>query len=131
MQKYTKNELMDIMRKQDRKKVSIKELLFILKDNVISTFLDEIDLIQRKLRQLEERIELLEIKYEKKKIEEKMFFRRIPKNEAKSLIKEYISKNPGCLTSEIIEDLRLAPELVIKILQELEREGEIEARKIE
>lgn len=41
-------------------------------------------------------------------------------NEAKTKIEEYINKHPGARTSKIIDSLRINPEQVVKILNELE-----------
>jgi len=60
------------------------------------------------------------------KEEEMIELRQIPKEQAKELIYEYIKKNPGCWTSDIIIDLQLDPDLVLKVLEELKNEGKIE-----
>ncbi|RLE55731.1 MAG: hypothetical protein DRJ30_03385 [Candidatus Methanomethylicota archaeon] len=93
--------------------------------------LNEIALLRNELNLLKEKVEELEGKYKNIIMEEIAFFKRISKDEAKNLIKEYIHQHPGCLTSEIIEKLELDPELVNEVLIELEREGEIEARNPE
>jgi len=36
-------------------------------------------------------------------------FRIIPENEAKEVIEGYVREHPGCITSEIIENLKLDP----------------------
>lgn len=48
--------------------------------------------------------------------------RSIPKKKAKALIKAYIDEHQGCRTGDIIYDLRLDPDLVLKILKGLEKE---------
>jgi len=107
----------------------------ILGEALLFRYLEEIKYLQQQLIYLQ--TELLEIKRElDKKIkileerttsteEEEIKFRKIPEEEAKELVKKYISENPGCLTSEIIEELQLDPLLVAKVLKQLE-EGVIE-----
>jgi len=62
--------------------------------------------------------------------EEVIELRSISKEEAKAEIKEYVFKHPGCLTSKIVEDLKLDPVLVVEILEELKREGALEGKEI-
>jgi predicted transcriptional regulator len=49
--------------------------------------------------------------------------RVIPKSEAKKVIKKYIREHPGCITSEVIENLNLDPALAVQALNLLEEEG--------
>ena len=51
--------------------------------------------------------------------------------EAKDQIYRYIKKHPGCRTSDIIIDLSLDPDLVLKALSQLRREDRVEARDVE
>lgn len=51
--------------------------------------------------------------------------RKVPKDEAKATIKNYVLTHPGRLTSQIIEDLRFDPEIVMEALKELTEKGEI------
>lgn len=55
-------------------------------------------------------------------------FKEVSKEEAKAVIKDYVLRNPGCLTSQMIKDLRLNPEIVVEALKELTKEGEIKGR---
>lgn len=57
--------------------------------------------------------------------EEIIEFRKVSKEEARLMVKNYVINHPGCLTSEIIQDLKIDPELVVEILNELVNKGEI------
>lgn len=54
----------------------------------------------------------------------------MPRKEAERKIKEYIDEHPGCRTGDIIYDLRLDPDLVLDILHDFERKGEIRGKEI-
>ena len=57
--------------------------------------------------------------------------RVIPESEAKKVIKKYISEHPGCITSEIIENLELDPALAVQALNLLEEEGKVRGEEVE
>ena len=57
--------------------------------------------------------------------------RVIPENEAKKVIKKCIREHPGCITSEIIENLELDPALVVEALNLLEEEGKVRGEEVE
>ena len=54
----------------------------------------------------------------------------IDKEEAKRKIQQFINKNPGCRTSQIIEKLEIDPELAIRILKELKEEDSVLSKPI-
>ena len=56
--------------------------------------------------------------------------KKVPKKKAGQLIKEYVAKNPGCKTSDIIFDLKLHPDIVLPILRKLREEGALRSEKI-
>jgi len=49
----------------------------------------------------------------------------VPLEDAKKLVLRYVKEHPGCYTSDIILDLKLDPDLVLKALEELEKDGKI------
>jgi predicted transcriptional regulator len=57
--------------------------------------------------------------------------RRIDKADARKKIQHYINKNPGCLTSEIIEGLLIEPGLAMQTLEELKRDDLVLSKDIE
>ncbi|MCK4397409.1 MAG: hypothetical protein KAV25_00260 [Methanophagales archaeon] len=57
--------------------------------------------------------------------------RVIPESEAKKVIKKYIREHPGCITSEIIENLELDPALAVEALNLLEEEGKVRGEEVE
>jgi hypothetical protein len=58
-------------------------------------------------------------------------FRIIPESEAKGVIEGYVRAHPGCITSEIIENLKLDPALVVEALNFLEDEGKVKGEEVE
>ena len=54
----------------------------------------------------------------------------IPEREAKEVIERYIHEYPGCTTSEIIENVKLDPSLVVAVLNLLEEEGKVKSEEI-
>ncbi|RLI77343.1 hypothetical protein DRP04_11555 [Archaeoglobales archaeon] len=83
-----------------------------------------------KLKEIEGRIERIEEMLREQE-EQSIEFKELPKEEALKLIREYVKSHPGCLTSEIIEELGLDPAIVIEVLKELEERGEVESREPE
>ena len=61
----------------------------------------------------------------------KVEFKIIPESEAKGVIEGYVRAHPGCITSEIIENLRLDPALVVEVLNSLEEEGKVKSEEVE
>ena len=58
-------------------------------------------------------------------------FKIIPESEAKGVIEEYVRAHTGCITGEIIENLRLDPALVVEVLNSLEEEGKVKSEEVE
>ncbi len=76
---------------------------------------DEINYLKKRI----ERLEGIE------SVEDIVKLEAIPKEEAKIRIKDYINQHQGCLTSDIIYDLGLDPDLVLNVLNELKEENKI------
>jgi hypothetical protein len=55
--------------------------------------------------------------------------KKVPLSKAKILIDEFIKKHPGTRTSDLILRLELDPDLVVKALSILRKEGKIEGKK--
>lgn len=70
---------------------------------------------------------------EREKLAEKgvLKLRKIPHEKAVALIKSYIDEHQGCRTSDIIYDLALDPDLVLKVLKKLEEKGKIRSEDFE
>jgi len=62
---------------------------------------------------------------------EEIVLKKIPFDQAKKLIYLYVRNHPGCLTSDIIADLELDPDLVLEVLSYLKHEGVIEGKPVE
>jgi ribosomal protein S25 len=52
------------------------------------------------------------------------------REEAKRKVHQFINKNPGCRTSQIIEKLGIDPELAVRILKELKEEDSVLSKPI-
>lgn len=57
-------------------------------------------------------------------------FEVIPRGKATTMIKEYVSNNPGCRTSEIISDLHLDLNLALDILRKLKKDGKLRSEEV-
>jgi hypothetical protein len=57
--------------------------------------------------------------------------KRMDRDEAKRQIHQFISKNPGSKTSQIIEKVGIDPELAVEILKELKAEDFVLSKPIE
>jgi Mn-dependent DtxR family transcriptional regulator len=57
--------------------------------------------------------------------------RRMRKGMAKQLIHEFITRNPGSMTSEIIERLRIDPVLAVQTLKELKQDDSVISKPLE
>jgi hypothetical protein len=72
----------------------------------------------------------LEEKGEKAK-REVFEFKNVPLEEATSMVEKYIEDHSGCLTSDIVFDLKLDLDLVLKSLRELEHEKKVKGEALE
>ena len=62
---------------------------------------------------------------------EEVRLKSVHKEVAQKMITEFINKNPGCKTSDMIIQLELEPTLVMETLKELERVGSVLSKPIE
>ena len=126
---YSKKEIQEIWNRVKPKRIEQEGLRI---DRIemelqrVNSWLDalkkEMDLVNARL----DKIESLE-RIEEEGLEELV---EIPEEEALAKIKDYVNNHPGCRTSEIIFDLRLDPDLVLKILKKLEERGKVRGEKI-
>ena len=56
--------------------------------------------------------------------------RKVPIEEAKRLIHQYLKEHPGSRTSDLIIELALEPDIVIETLSQLRNEGKVEGRDV-
>ena len=54
----------------------------------------------------------------------------VPRDRAIVVIKDYVKHHQGCKTSDVIFDLELNPSLVLSVLQELEKSGDVRGEDI-
>lgn len=73
------------------------------------------------INEIGERVSAIEARLDKMGVHEEgeIELVEIPEEEATSRIVEYIKENPGCRTSDIIFNLHLDPNLVLKVLKNL------------
>ena len=98
------------------------------------TLLDEFEKMRSELIMLRHEINMLrkEIRAsresdEKEEGEEGLVeLKTIPLAEAKSKVLEYVKKHPGCWTSDIVVNLGIDVDLVLKALEELKNEHKVE-----
>ncbi len=108
---------------------TLSTLSRIIKETLPSPAIERIwDLLREISKELKEiKEDLKELKEAVKPVaEEEIELHKIPKEEAKKKIFEYIKGHPGCLTGDIILNLGLDPDLVLEVLGELEREERVE-----
>jgi len=81
------------------------------------------------LNEIERRVTLIEKKLKKIEVpeEQEIEFVEVPEEQA---VLEYIRKNPGCRTSDIIFNLRLNPDFVMKVLKKLKDKQKIRGESI-
>ena len=85
------------------------------------------EIVENKLEEIVERKVKEILGIEEKEIELKV----IPREEAIKKIKSYIDEHPGCLTGDIIYDLGLDPDLVLSVLEDLQKKKLIRGIPIE
>jgi len=64
-------------------------------------------------------------------VEHEIELKEIPIEEAVNKVKEYVRAHPGCKTSDIVVALSIAPEIVVRALSILEKQGEVEGKDVE
>ena len=94
-----------------------------------STLYPELNMLKKELVTLKNRVEYLERQTNIDGGEIELI--TIQKKDASQLIQSYIDLHQGCLTSDIILDLKLDPDLVLEILQELEEKKSIRGKEVE
>ena len=57
--------------------------------------------------------------------------KKVSKKKVAQMIKEYVSINRGCKTSDIIFSLKLHPDIVMPILRRMQKNGKVRSEKIE
>jgi len=101
---------------------------------------EELTLVRRRLKILNERLNDLEeiypkgergIEKEEREIMEEIELRKIPVKDAEELIVEYVNNHPGSTTSDIFTALRLDPILVSEVLKNLAKDKKIRGYKYE
>lgn len=144
-QEFSKEELEQIWKKvkpssEELDKIEVKKQkieIFEIKQTIeakhVQKIFPEIDLLKERVRFLEDRLLMLENIVVENEQEEprEIELNVVPEHEAASLIDKYIEDHPGCLTGDIIFDLELDPDLVLRILNKLEEEKEIRGEQLD
>jgi hypothetical protein len=98
-------------------------------DKICGKPIDELESIKEQMTLLTQRLDKVEaVSATEEEIQE---LKLIPEDEAKEKISAFIDDNPGARTSDIICELGLDPKLTITVLQKLQQEKKITAKKIE
>ena len=105
----------------------------------INELYEEIGYVNQRINRLETRLKTLrktmmgkeESASSHEEIMHETEFHKIPLKDAKELVMEYIQSHPGSTTSDIFLTLNLEPELVLKALNELRKEGKIRGVPLE
>lgn len=129
--KPTEEEIEDVQ--NTRTKTEIMEIKQILSTKHKFEIFPAIDILNKQLSILQDRVERLESAVGTKEpiSEEGIELRMIPEKEAVELIKSYVDNHQGCLTSDIVFDLRLNPDLVLKALRILEKKERVRGDRVE
>jgi hypothetical protein len=118
--KYTKKELEDITKElRDEDKQRSQEILLRKIQSIIEQSVMPLD---HRMRNIERNLELL---VAKSQTSEELVFRSVGEEEAKREIENFVRKKPGSLTSDIVQELQIEPEIVIRILNQLNKEGKV------
>jgi hypothetical protein len=86
--------------------------------------------LKKEVQILNSRIKQLEIQGTAAVQTEILEIRNVSPADAKEEVRQYVKSNPGSLTSQIVENLRIDPRIVAAVLDELEQAGELEGRNV-
>ena len=92
----------------------------------LETMYSWLDALKKEVDSLRARLDKIE---SLERIEEEELV-EIPEKEALARIADYVNKHQGCRTSDIIFDLRLDPDLVLKVLKKLEGRGKVRGENV-
>lgn len=126
---YSKEELQKIWKKIQPKQIrKERERIDALEDDV-KRLESYVDIVIRQMDLINSRLDKIEGLKEEKVEELKLV--KIPEKKATKKISEYITKHPGCRTSDIIFDLHLDPDLVLTVVRKLQQKGKIKGKDID
>lgn len=126
---YSKEELQKIWERIKPKEIGKERLRIDALENDVKRVGSYLDILIRQIDSINSRLDKLE-GLEEKGVEE-LELVKVSEDEAMKQISEYIEKHPGCRTSDIIFDLHLDPDLVLKVLRRLEKKGKIKGKDVE
>lgn len=124
---YTKEELQKIWKRIQPKGAGKERLRIEIIEQDVKQLGSYLDIVVREIASINARLDRLEGLEEETEIE----LVKIPDEEAAERISDYVKKNPGSRTSDIIFDLGLDPDLVLRVLRRLTQNGKIKGKEIE
>jgi len=122
--KYSTEELQRIWNRVKPKRIEQESLRIDRIEMELKTTYSLLDALKKEMDLMKARLDKIESleRIEEEGVEELV---EIPEKEALARINDYVKNHPGCRTSEIIYNLRLDPDLVLRVLKKLEEEGKV------
>jgi hypothetical protein len=124
---YTKEELQKIWKRIQPKGAKKEQLRIEILEQEVKQLRSYLYIALTEIGSINARLDRLEGLEAETEIE----LAKIPDEEAAERISDYVKKNPGSHTSDIIFDLRLDPDVVLKVLKSLVQNGKIKGKEIE
>lgn len=126
---YSKEELQKIWKRIQPKEIGRERLRIDVLEEEVKRLGSYVDIIVRQIDTINSRIDKIEGL--KEEVEKEVELVKIPEEQAIKRVSEYIRKHPGGRTSDIIFDLHLDPDLVLKVLRKLEKKGKIKGKNVD
>lgn len=124
---YTKEELQKMWRRIKPTRIEQEGFRIDRIEMELKTVYSWLDALRKEMELINARLDKIE---SLERIEEEEELVKIPEEEALARIDDYVRNHPGCRTSEIIFNLRLDPDLVLKVLKKLEERGKVRGENV-
>jgi hypothetical protein len=124
---YSKEQLRKIWKKIEPVKADEEYLRIDALKNEVGRLGSYLDIMIRQIGLISSRLDKIEaIENEGEALE----LVNIPEKEATKKVSDYITQHSGCRTSDIIYDLHLNPNLVLKVLRKLEKQEKVRGKDV-
>lgn len=124
---YSKEQLRKIWEKIEPTKVDEERLRIDALESEVGRLGSYLDIVIRQIGLISSRLDKIEATENEVEALELV---NIPEKEAAKKVSEYINRHPGCRTSDIIYDLHLNPDLVLKVLRKLEKQEKVRGKDV-
>jgi hypothetical protein len=124
---YSKEQLRKIWEKIEPTKVDEERLRIDALESEVGRLGSYLDIVIRQIGLIGSRLDKIEATENEVEALELV---NIPEKEAAKKVSEYINRHPGCRTSDIIYDLHLNPDLVLKVLRKLEKQEKVRGKDV-